>query len=140
MEEVNLIAESIKFMFLGMGVVFAFLAIMIFVLKAQGKILTKFFPQEEKKAVNVNPVGNSSVKTNNESVLGYFITLSDTLQRSSTDVSKNGKILVFLLSSCKHKKLPVLLIFTFLLVLSCSTTLPPAKVFLKSDFMMSEIF
>ncbi|MBP9491090.1 MAG: OadG family protein, partial [Aliarcobacter sp.] len=44
MEEVNLIAESIKFMFLGMGVVFAFLTIMIFVLKAQGKILTKFFP------------------------------------------------------------------------------------------------
>ncbi|MGE3301459.1 MAG: OadG family protein, partial [Arcobacter sp.] len=42
--EVNLIAESVKFMFLGMGVVFAFLTIMIFVLKAQGIILTKFFP------------------------------------------------------------------------------------------------
>ncbi|PKN14515.1 MAG: sodium pump decarboxylase subunit gamma [Deltaproteobacteria bacterium HGW-Deltaproteobacteria-24] len=67
MEEVNLIAESIKFMFLGMGVVFAFLTIMIFVLKAQGKILTKFFPQEEKKVVNVNLVRNNSVKTNNES-------------------------------------------------------------------------
>ena len=31
--EINLIAESVKFMFLGMGVVFAFLTIMIFVLK-----------------------------------------------------------------------------------------------------------
>ncbi len=59
MEEVNLIAESIKFMFLGMGVVFAFLTIMIFVLKAQGAILTKFFPQEEKK-VNVTPMSNKS--------------------------------------------------------------------------------
>lgn len=91
----------------------------------------------------IAPVGfedfSSTMKTNNESVLGYIITLSDTLQRSSTDVSKNGKILVFLLSSCKHKKLPVLFIFTFLLMLSCRTTLPPVKVFLKSDFMMSEI-
>ncbi len=50
--EINLVAESIKFMFLGMGVVFAFLIIMIFVLKAQGAILTKFFPQKE-KIVNV---------------------------------------------------------------------------------------
>ncbi|RXJ82952.1 OadG family transporter subunit, partial [Arcobacter cloacae] len=41
MEEINLIAESIKFMFLGMGVVFAFLTIMILILKAQGIILTK---------------------------------------------------------------------------------------------------
>jgi oxaloacetate decarboxylase (Na+ extruding) subunit gamma len=46
--EINLIAESIKFMFLGMGVVFAFLTIMIFVLKAQGAILTKYFPAENK--------------------------------------------------------------------------------------------
>ncbi len=62
--EVNLIAESIKFMFLGMGVVFAFLTIMIFVLKAQGAILTKFFPQEEKK-VNIIPQSNNvSVNTN----------------------------------------------------------------------------
>ena len=50
--EINLIAESIKFMFLGMGVVFAFLTIMIFVLKAQGAILTKYFPAEN-KVVNV---------------------------------------------------------------------------------------
>ena len=64
MEEVNLIAESIKFMFLGMGVVFAFLTIMIFVLKAQGAILTKFFPQEEKK-VNVIPQSNSVNTTTN---------------------------------------------------------------------------
>ncbi|BAK73427.1 MULTISPECIES: OadG family protein [Arcobacter] len=58
--EVNLIAESVKFMFLGMGVVFAFLIIMILVLKAQGIILTRFFPQEEKKVVNTTPIKNST--------------------------------------------------------------------------------
>jgi oxaloacetate decarboxylase (Na+ extruding) subunit gamma len=60
--EVNLIAESIKFMFLGMGVVFAFLIIMIFVLKAQGAILTKYFPQGN-KVVNNLPSNNTNVKT-----------------------------------------------------------------------------
>ena len=64
--EINLVAESIKFMFLGMGVVFAFLTIMIFVLKAQGAILTKFFPQKE-KVVNVVPQSNSvNTNTNTE--------------------------------------------------------------------------
>ena len=58
MEEINLVTEAIKFMFLGMGVVFAFLTIMIFVLKAQGAILTKFFPQEEKKPT-ITPVNNN---------------------------------------------------------------------------------
>ena len=64
--EINLVAESIKFMFLGMGVVFAFLIIMIFVLKAQGAILTRFFPQKE-KVVNVvttpAKVTNTNVET-----------------------------------------------------------------------------
>lgn len=65
MEEINLIAESIKFMFLGMGVVFAFLTIMIFVLKIQGAILTKYFPAEEKKAVNITPMSNQTTTHNN---------------------------------------------------------------------------
>jgi oxaloacetate decarboxylase (Na+ extruding) subunit gamma len=59
--EVNLISESVKFMFLGMGVVFAFLIIMIFVLKAQGSLLTKFFPQEEK---TINVIVHQSENTN----------------------------------------------------------------------------
>ena len=62
--EVNLIAESVKFMFLGMGVVFAFLTIMIFVLKAQGAILTKYFPAENKVVNNV-PTRNTNEKTDN---------------------------------------------------------------------------
>ena len=49
--EINLVDEALKFMMLGMGVVFSFLVIMIFVLKAQAALLTKFFPEKEKEAV-----------------------------------------------------------------------------------------
>lgn len=47
--EVNVIFEALKFMLLGMGVVFSFLVILIFVLKGQKSILTKYFPEAEKK-------------------------------------------------------------------------------------------
>jgi len=46
--EVNLIFEALKFMVLGMGIVFTFLTTLIFVLKAQARLLTKFFPAREK--------------------------------------------------------------------------------------------
>ncbi|HFS85308.1 MAG TPA: Na+-transporting oxaloacetate decarboxylase subunit gamma [Epsilonproteobacteria bacterium] len=45
--EVNLIAESIKFMVLGMGVVFLFLWILVQVVKIQAKIIGKYFPDQE---------------------------------------------------------------------------------------------
>ncbi len=46
MEDVNLIGESIKFMVLGMMVVFAFLLILIQAIKLQAKIINKYFPEE----------------------------------------------------------------------------------------------
>lgn len=46
MEDVNLIGESIKFMVLGMTVVFAFLLILVQVVKLQAKIINKYFPEE----------------------------------------------------------------------------------------------
>jgi len=46
MEDVNLIGESIKFMILGMTVVFAFLLILVQVVKLQAKIINKYFPEE----------------------------------------------------------------------------------------------
>lgn len=48
MEEVNLVSEALKFMFLGMGIVFIFLTLLVFILKLQAKIIQKYFPQEEK--------------------------------------------------------------------------------------------
>ena len=50
MEDVNLLGESIKFMILGMTVVFAFLLILVQVVKLQAKIINKYFPEETPKA------------------------------------------------------------------------------------------
>ena len=47
--EVNLVTEAFKFMLLGMGIVFSFLTIMIFALKAQAALIAKYFPEKEKK-------------------------------------------------------------------------------------------
>lgn len=46
----NLVYEGLKFMVLGMAVVFSFLVFLVFVLKLQAKILTKYFPQKEENA------------------------------------------------------------------------------------------
>lgn len=48
--DVNMLAESIKFMILGMGVVFFFLAVLVQVVKVQGMIISKYFPDEEPPA------------------------------------------------------------------------------------------
>jgi oxaloacetate decarboxylase gamma subunit len=50
--EINLIAESLKFMVLGMGIVFLFLTVMIYALKAQAYLIEKYVPKEDEKASN----------------------------------------------------------------------------------------
>ncbi len=52
MEETNLVVEAFKFMALGMGIVFLFLTIMIFALKLQAKLITKYFPDEQKESLS----------------------------------------------------------------------------------------
>ena len=52
MEDVNLILESVKFMALGMTVVFAFLFILVIVVNIQAKVIAKFFPEEAPAAPN----------------------------------------------------------------------------------------
>jgi len=49
--EINLVDEALKFMALGMGVVFAFLVIMIFMLKLQTVLINKFFKDESKNKI-----------------------------------------------------------------------------------------
>jgi len=65
--ETNLIMEAVKFMLLGMGVVFSFLIILIFVLKAQGALFSKYFPVEE-KAKNTSKPQSNSAKNNSAKV------------------------------------------------------------------------
>lgn len=68
--EVNVIVEALKFMMLGMGVVFSFLVIMIFVLKGQMAFLSKYFPEKEKKPVKkVQP----SVASNNSAKVAAIV-------------------------------------------------------------------
>ncbi|MCK5109915.1 MAG: OadG family protein [Arcobacteraceae bacterium] len=64
--EVNLVGEALKFMALGMGIVFTFLVIMIFALKAQAAIIAKYFAEEPKSSSTSNewkpkPTDNKNV-------------------------------------------------------------------------------
>lgn len=43
--ETNLVVESFKFLGLGMGTVFAFLGIMIFVMGVMSNVVNKFYPE-----------------------------------------------------------------------------------------------
>ena len=46
MEKSDLIIESVKFMMLGMTVVFTFLILLILVVNLQAKLIAKFFPEK----------------------------------------------------------------------------------------------
>ena len=61
--EINLIMEALKFMMLGMGVVFSFLVIMMFVLKIQAALITKYFPAKEIKVAMKPTVSKASNET-----------------------------------------------------------------------------
>ncbi len=59
--ETNLVMEALKFMILGMGIVFSFLVIMVFALKAQAALIGKYFPEKEiKTAKKVQPSVDTS--------------------------------------------------------------------------------
>ncbi len=42
----NMVAESFKYMILGMGIVFVFLYIMVLVLQLQARLIAKYFPEK----------------------------------------------------------------------------------------------
>ena len=52
--EINLVAEVVKLLLIGMGIVFTFLIIAVFI--TQGKILRRFFPIEEMQIQTINVV------------------------------------------------------------------------------------
>ncbi len=61
--EVDLVGEALKFMALGMGIVFTFLIIMIFALKAQSALIAKYLVKEETSSSTSN-VGQSKPADN----------------------------------------------------------------------------
>ena len=46
MAEVNYVVEALKFMVLGMGVVFIFLFILVKIVELQAKLIAKYFPED----------------------------------------------------------------------------------------------
>ncbi len=64
--EANLVAEGVKFMFLGMGTVFLFLVIMIIAMTLQAKIIQRFFPEPNQGSVPAAPAQNAQQKKNNK--------------------------------------------------------------------------
>ena len=48
--DVNIVFEAIKFMILGMGVVFLFLVILVQIMNLQAKVIAKYFTVEEPSA------------------------------------------------------------------------------------------
>ena len=49
--EIDLVSEGLKFMVLGMLIVFIFLVILVQVMKLQAKIINKFFPEKAPEVV-----------------------------------------------------------------------------------------
>jgi len=58
MAEVNYVVEALKFMVLGMGVVFLFLILLVQIVKVQASLIAKYFPENTPKTP-APPVGNS---------------------------------------------------------------------------------
>jgi len=57
--EYSLVGESLKFMVLGMLIVFVFLVVLVQVMKLQAKIINKYFPEKE-------PVAPTPTTSDNE--------------------------------------------------------------------------
>ena len=59
-----MVFEALKFMMLGMGIVFLFLILMIVLLTLQAKIIKKFFPEKEVVNTKTSPsTGANNKKT-----------------------------------------------------------------------------
>ncbi len=55
--EINLVGEGLKFMVLGMAIVFVFLYVLVQVVKLQAFIINKYFPE---KAPEAAPAANNA--------------------------------------------------------------------------------
>lgn len=66
--EINLIAEALKFMVLGMGIVLLFLTIMIFALKAQAYLIARFLPEKNDNATVKTKEWQPANNTSNDDV------------------------------------------------------------------------
>ena len=60
--EVNLVNESIKFMVLGMGIVFAFLFILVQLMRVQAWVINRYFPEGNTGSGTASPKADDDEK------------------------------------------------------------------------------
>jgi oxaloacetate decarboxylase gamma subunit len=72
--EIDLVSEGLKFMVLGMMVVFVFLVILVQVMKLQAKIISKFFPD---KAPEVVPTSSTATQQGSEHVAAIIAAVTE---------------------------------------------------------------
>jgi oxaloacetate decarboxylase gamma subunit len=76
MAEVNNVVEALKFMVLGMGVVFLFLFILVKVVELQASLIAKYFPENTPK-IPAAPVGNTTDEDENRRVAAVIAAISE---------------------------------------------------------------
>ena len=76
MAEVNYVVEALKFMVLGMGVVFLFLFILVQLIKVQASLIQKYFPENTPKTP-ATPVGNTTDEDENRRVAAIIAAVSE---------------------------------------------------------------
>ena len=59
--EMNLVVEGVKFMIIGMTVVFVFLIMMVFAISLQAKFVARFFPEKPAAPKSGSTVSGGSV-------------------------------------------------------------------------------
>jgi oxaloacetate decarboxylase gamma subunit len=60
--EINLVAEGLKFMVLGMGVVFLFLVLLVQIMKWQAAIVARYFPPKTPPKPVYTPADDESAR------------------------------------------------------------------------------
>ena len=76
MAEVNNVMEALKFMVLGMGVVFLFLFILVKVVELQASLIAKYFPENTPKTP-APPVGNTTDEDENRRVAAVIAAITE---------------------------------------------------------------
>ncbi len=76
MAEVNYVVEALKFMVLGMGVVFLFLVTLVQFIKLQAFLIEKYFPQNAPK-VSATPKVSSTDEDEQQRVAAIIAAVSE---------------------------------------------------------------
>ncbi|WP_309500185.1 OadG family transporter subunit [Sulfurovum sp.] len=71
--EIDLVGESLKFMVLGMLIVFVFLLLLVEIMKLQAKIINKFFPEKVPEVVPA-PSSNATQETHHVAAIIAAVT------------------------------------------------------------------